>query len=56
MADFVHPFLVLQGLADTVTDPALAKAFHDTAASEVGGGRLCSHVWADGWTGRHWDL
>lgn len=38
MADFQHPFLVLQGLADTVTDPALAQAFHDMAASEVGGG------------------
>lgn len=38
MADFTHPFLVLQGLADTVTDPALAKVFHDRAASKVGGG------------------
>lgn len=35
MRDFSHPFLVLQGLADTVTDPALARAFHDLAASEV---------------------
>jgi alpha-beta hydrolase superfamily lysophospholipase len=35
MGDFAHPVLVLQGLADTVTDPALAKAFHDVAASEV---------------------
>lgn len=35
MGDFAHPFLVLQGMADVVTDPKLAQAFHDTAASEV---------------------
>jgi alpha-beta hydrolase superfamily lysophospholipase len=37
MSDFTQPFLVLQGLADVVTDPKLAKEFHDRAASEVGG-------------------
>ena len=37
IGDFTHPFLVLQGLADVVTDPKLAKEFHDRAASQVGG-------------------
>lgn len=35
MGDFAHPMLVLQGMADAITDPQLAKEFHDRAASEV---------------------
>lgn len=45
MREFAHPFLVLQGMADVVTDPALAKAFHDQAASEEKEIKLYEDFW-----------
>jgi alpha-beta hydrolase superfamily lysophospholipase len=39
MEDFRLPFLLLQGLEDTVTDPSLAQEFYRRAGSKVRGGR-----------------